>query len=154
MHRLLTLWRCAICSRGERHRDDEGRTIMQPPFSRLISAVALTWVCSLPAPIMAQTPDDDAANTRWQLDAMIHLQRMRAFHDKDTGAQPTPSTIPQRTMDADPSGIISSYQPNGDNADIQQCIFSKPWNQWAHMLHLPSGANRLVGQRPKCARQI
>src|SRR5207248_8640162 len=129
MHRLLTLWRCAICSRGERHRDDEGRTIMQPPFSRLISAVALTWVCSLPAPIMAQTPDDDAANTRWQLDAMIHLQRMRAFHDKDTGAQPTPSTIPQRTMDADPSGIISSYQPNGDNADIQQCIFSKAWNQ-------------------------
>ena len=96
---------------------------MQPPFSRLISAVALTWVCSLPAPIMAQTPDDDAANTRWQLDAMIHLQRMRAFHDKDTGAQPTPSTIPQRTMDADPSGIISSYQPNGDTQTSSNAFF-------------------------------
>ena len=46
---------------------------------------------------------------------MIHLQRMRAFHDKDTGAQPTPSTIPQRAMDTDTSGIISTYQRNGDS---------------------------------------
>jgi len=54
---------------------------------------------------------------------MIHLQRMRAFHDKDTGAQPTPSTIPQRAMDADPSGIISTYQRNGDTQTSSNAFF-------------------------------
>jgi len=96
---------------------------MKCPFSRLISALALTWACSSSAPIAAQTPADDAANTAWQLDAMIHLQRMRAFRDTDTGAQPTPSTIPQRVMDADPSGIISTYQPNGDTQTSSNAFF-------------------------------
>ena len=127
---------------------------MTRPFSQLVSALALTWACSLPAPIAAQTPADDAANTAWQLDAMIHLQRMRAFRDLDTGTQPTPSTIPARAMDADPSGIISTYQPKRRHADIEQCFFPKSWNQWAHVLHVPPDANRLVGQRPKRSRQI
>ena len=96
---------------------------MQRPFSRLISALALTWACSSPAPIAAQTPADDAANTAWQLDAMIHMQRMRVFRDVDTGAQPTPSTIPQRAMDADPSGIISTYQPNGATQTSSNAFF-------------------------------
>ena len=96
---------------------------MTRPFSQLISALTVTLACSAPAPIAAQTPDDDAANTRWQLDAMIHLQRMRAFRDVDTGAQPTPSTIPQRAMDADPSGIISTYQPNGDTQTSSNAFF-------------------------------
>ena len=119
---------------------------MQPPFSRFVSVVALTWVCSLPAPIMAQSPDDDAANTRWQLDAMIHLQRMRAFHDKDTGAQPTPSTIPQRAMDADTSGIISTYQRNGDtqtssNAFLENLgINGRTWLLWRHGLPISTTA--------------
>ena len=96
---------------------------MQRPFSRLISAVALTLVCSSPAPIVAQTAADDAANTAWQLDAMIHMQRMRVFHDVDTGAQPTPPVIPQRTMDADPSGTISTYQPSGDTQTSSNSFF-------------------------------
>jgi cytochrome c peroxidase len=96
---------------------------MTRPFSQLISALALTLACSSPAPIAAQTPEDDAANTRWQLDAMIHLQRMRAFHDVDTGAQSTPATIPQRAMDADSSGIISTYQPNGDTQTSSNAFF-------------------------------
>ena len=54
---------------------------------------------------------------------MIHLQRMRAYHDVDTGTQPTPATIPQRAMDADPSGIISSYQPNGDTQTSSNAFF-------------------------------
>ena len=40
------------------------------------------------------------------------------------------------------------------HADIQQCIFSKSWNQWAHLLHMPPDASWLVGQRTKRARQI
>src|SRR4029077_6920243 len=110
---------------------------MKRTFSRLISALALTWACSSSAPIAAQTPADDAANTAWQLDAMIHLKRMRAFRDLDSGTRRSPSTIPARPMDAAPIGIISTYQPNGDTADIEQCFFPKSWNQWAHVLHVP-----------------
>src|ERR1044071_968495 len=96
---------------------------MTRPFSQLVSALALTLACSSPTPIAAQTPEDDAANNRWRLDAMIHLQRMRAFHDVDTAAQPTPATISQRAMDADSSGIISTYQPNGDTQTSSNAFF-------------------------------
>ena len=96
---------------------------MQRAFSRSISALALAWACSSATPIAAQTPADDAANIAWQLDAMIHMQRMRAFHDIDTGTQPTPPVIQQRTTDADPSGIISTYQPGGDTQTSSNSFF-------------------------------
>jgi len=86
---------------------------MQRAFLRLISALALTWVCSLPAPSLAQTPADDAANTAWQAGMILHMQRMRAFHDVNTGTQSTPPVIGKNTTDADSSGTISTYQPNG-----------------------------------------
>ena len=96
---------------------------MRPAFSRLISAIALAWACSSPAPIAAQNAADDVANSTWQLDAMIHLQRMRAFRDADTGNQPTPPVIPQRERDADPSGIVSTYQPGGDTLTSSNSFF-------------------------------
>src|SRR6516165_1191053 len=86
---------------------------MQHAFLRLISALALTSVCFSPAPSVAQTPADDAANTAWQLKMILHMQRMRAFHDVNTGTQSTPPVIGQNTKDADPSGMISTYQPGG-----------------------------------------
>src|SRR6266704_1380275 len=97
---------------------------MRRAFLWSISALALTWACASPAPIAAQTPADDAANTRWQLEAIAHAQRMRVFPDSYSGAQPTPSVIPQRTMDADPRGVVSPYHPGGatltpDNAFFQ-----------------------------------
>ena len=86
---------------------------MQHAFLRLISALALTWVCSSPAPSVAQTPADNAANTAWQAGMILHMQRMRAFHDVNTGTQSTPPVIGRNTTDADPSGTISTYQRNG-----------------------------------------
>jgi hypothetical protein len=62
---------------------------------------------------VAQTPADDAANTAWATEAILAMQRMRAFHDVNTGTQSTPPVIGQNTTDADPSGTISTYQPNG-----------------------------------------
>jgi cytochrome c peroxidase len=103
-------------------RSNLGAT-MQRVFLRSISALALTWACASPAPIAAQTPADEAANTRWQLDAMIHLQRMRVFPDSDSGAQPTPSVIPQRSMDADASGVVSTYQPGGATLTSSNSFF-------------------------------
>ena len=96
---------------------------MQRAFLRLISALALTWACFSPAPLAAQTPADNDANTAWQLGAMIHMQRMRVFHDADAGAQPTPSVIPERAMDADPGGIVSTYQPGGATLTSSNSFF-------------------------------
>ena len=95
---------------------------MQRTCFGFILAVTLTWIF-LPAPIAAQSPADDAANNAWQLDAMIHLQRMRVFRDTSAGAQQTPPAIPQRTMDADPSGIVSTYQPGGDTQTSSNAFF-------------------------------
>ena len=84
---------------------------MQRAFLRLISALALTWVCSSPAPVVAQTPaEDHAAN----IGMILHMQRMRAFHDVDTGTQSTPPVIGQNTTDEDPTGTISTFQPGGN----------------------------------------
>ncbi len=79
-----------------------------------LSALALTWMCLPPTPSVAQTPADDAANTAWQAGMILHMQRMRAFHDVDTGTQSTPPVIGQNTADVDPSGKISTYQPGGN----------------------------------------
>ena len=84
---------------------------MQRAFLRLISALALTWVCSSPAPVVAQTPaEDHAAN----IGMILHMHRMRAFHDVDTGTQSTPPVIGQNTTDEDPTGTISTFQPGGN----------------------------------------
>ena len=84
---------------------------MQRAFLRLISALALTWVCSPPAPVVSQTPaEDHAAN----IGMILHMHRMRAFHDVDTGTQSTPPVIGQNTTDEDPTGTISTFQPGGN----------------------------------------
>lgn len=90
------------------------RTTMRHAFLPPMSALALIWMCSSPAPSVAQTPADDAANAAWQAGMILHMQRMRAFHDVDTGTQSTPPVIGQNTTDADPSGTISTYQPGGN----------------------------------------
>src|SRR6266571_5355249 len=86
---------------------------MRRAFLWSISALALTWACTSTTPVAAQTPADDAANAAWQLEAIAHAQRMRVFRDSDSGAQPTPSVIPQLAMDADPTGVVSTDQPGG-----------------------------------------
>jgi hypothetical protein len=128
-------------------RKPRGRP-MTRPFSQLISALALTWACSSPAPIAAQTPADDAANTAWQLDAMIHLQRMRAF--RDSRRHPPSRSARWMPTRAGSFQLISQTATRRHRA----MLFLKSWNQWAHVLHVPPDSNRLVDQRPKRARQI
>jgi cytochrome c peroxidase len=93
---------------------------MRNAFAAAISALALTWMCLPPTPSLAQTPADDAANAAWQTKAIIHMQKMRAFHDVDTGTQLAPPDIGQHTTDVDPSGKISTQsggtaQTSGDS---------------------------------------
>lgn len=82
-------------------------------FLPLVSALALIWVCSSSELSVAQTRADDPANSAWQLKAITAMQRMRAFHDVDTGTQSAQPVIGKNTTDTDPSGTISTYQPGG-----------------------------------------
>lgn len=96
---------------------------MRNAFSASIFALVLTWACFLPTPSKAQSAADRAANTAWQQKAIMHMQRMRAFHDVDTGTQPTPPVVAQHSTDDDPSGKIATYQPGGSTKTSGDLFF-------------------------------
>lgn len=96
---------------------------MRNAFLAPIFALALTLVCFPPTPSVAQTSADDVANTAWQQKAIMHMQRMRAFHDVDTGTQLTPPVIAQNSTNDDPSGRISTYQPGGSTKTSGDSFF-------------------------------
>jgi hypothetical protein len=50
-------------------------------------------------------------------------QQMRVFKDTATGTQPTPPTIPKFETDADPSGVISTFQPGGATITSNNAFF-------------------------------
>lgn len=55
---------------------------------------------------------------------VAHAQRMRQlFPDAVTGIQATPPVIPQLEIDADPSGKIATYQPNGTTQTANSAFF-------------------------------
>jgi len=60
---------------------------------------------------------------------MIHLQRMRAFHDKDTGAQPTPShdtpNVGNHSVKAPLNIGIANAGPNSPPALDWSCRYSR-----------------------------
>jgi cytochrome c peroxidase len=58
--------------------------------------------------------DDDASAAAAVAGEIAHKQKMRVLYPERTaGAQATPQVIPQFEVDADPSGMIATYQPNG-----------------------------------------
>ena len=77
------------------------------------AAVLCCGAVALAVPAAAARQSNDPADYRWEKGAIDHAQRMRRFPDADTGAQPTPPTIPQLEIDFDPSGLIATYQPGG-----------------------------------------
>jgi cytochrome c peroxidase len=85
------------------------------PFFRrnLFGATALLLSAGvLAAPwASAQNIKDNAADRAWQPGAIGHAQKMRRFHDHDSGKQPTPAVIPKFEIDSDPTGAIATDQP-------------------------------------------
>lgn len=114
--------RASPASKRRRYYSAKGDD-MRNSFSASIFGLALIWACFLPTPGTAQTPADDAANTAWQQRAIMHMQKMRAFHDVDIGTQPTPPVVEQNSTDADPSGKISTYQPGGSTQTSGDSFF-------------------------------
>jgi cytochrome c peroxidase len=52
-----------------------------------------------------------------------HMQKMRVFPDVDQGAQPTPSVIPRFSLDPDPSGAVSTFQPGSATFTFNNAFF-------------------------------
>jgi cytochrome c peroxidase len=52
-----------------------------------------------------------------------HMQKMRQFPDADHGAQPTPPAILRFSLDPDPSGAVSTFQPGGATFTFNNAFF-------------------------------
>jgi hypothetical protein len=75
----------------------------------LVTAILLAGSADL---AVVQAADLDTSATL--SGEVAHKQRMRMlFPERTTGTQATPQVIPQLELDADPSGMIATYQPNG-----------------------------------------
>jgi cytochrome c peroxidase len=68
----------------------------------------------LVAPCTARADSDDALAAAAVAGEITHKQKMRQlFPDPVAGTQATAAVIPQLEIDADPSGMIATFQPNG-----------------------------------------
>ena len=68
----------------------------------------------LVAPCTARADSDDALAATAVAGEIAHKQKMRQlFPGPVTGTQATPAVIPQLEIDADPGGMIATFQPNG-----------------------------------------
>jgi len=52
-----------------------------------------------------------------------HMQKMEQFKDVDHGQQPTPPVIPRLSVDPDPTGAVSTFQPNGATFTFNNAFF-------------------------------
>ena len=92
-------------------------------FIRLAAAVSLgvtAWTSLGYA--QRQQPRQDPEEA-WQAGAIRHAQAMRAFRDRDSGAQPTPSVIPKLGVAFDPSGLVATENASGSTATARNAFF-------------------------------
>lgn len=74
--------------------------------------ITLAWML-LPLPARSDETAEQSAALAVAAE-VAHKQKMRQlFSDRAGGAQVTPEVIPQLEIDADPSGKVATYQPNG-----------------------------------------
>jgi hypothetical protein len=88
--------------------------------SKLALMVLLTGIPDFAAAQSAQS-DPSAAARAGEVEHSQQVKRM--FPDRQAGGQDTPPLIPGFTMDPDPSGVIASYQPNGQTRTGNNAFF-------------------------------
>ena len=93
------------------------------PLPIAISAVLCAVVSSHPVIAQGLGVVDPSQSLNWQPPAISHDQRMRQFRDVDHGSQSTPPIIPRFQLDADPSGAIGTFQPNGATITSNNAFF-------------------------------
>ena len=85
----------------------------------LAAALALAGLTGVAA---AQTADVDSSATL--AGEIAHKQRMRQLFPEQTATtQPAPQMIPQLEVDADPSGMIATFQPGGSTETASNPFF-------------------------------
>ena len=89
--------------------------------SRKVLAAALA-LAGLSGVAAAQTADVDSSATL--TGEIAHKQRMRQLFPEQTATtQPAPQMIPQLEVDADPSGMIATFQPGGSTETASNPVF-------------------------------
>jgi len=83
----------------------------------LLEAMLLALACGAPQFAAAQNAPAFAPGM------ISHMQRMEQFKDADRGSQPTPPVIPRSSFDVDPSGAVSTFQPNGATFTFNNAFF-------------------------------
>jgi cytochrome c peroxidase len=66
---------------------------------------------------------DPSQSRAWAAGANAQAQQMRRFPDPNNGTQPTPPMIPKSELDADPSGVISTFQPSAATITSNNAFF-------------------------------
>jgi cytochrome c peroxidase len=86
------------------------------------AASLLLLIAALGFPTVPNVQADQSAAAR--SGAVEHAQKMRRlFPDDDVASQAVPTFIPRLTTDADPSGTISSFHPNGPTQTGKNAFF-------------------------------
>ncbi|MGH6811239.1 MAG: hypothetical protein ACREDM_02490, partial [Methylocella sp.] len=99
------------------------------PLKTLIFPVAgLALILLLDGPLRPawaqSTKKDNSTETPAFAPAAIeHARKMRAYKDAGSAAQATPHVIPKFSTDADPSGLIASFQPGGATVTAKNPFF-------------------------------
>jgi len=81
-----------------------------------LSALVFIFVSAVPsrtASAQEAGTVDPTQSVNWAAGAIGHAQQMRRYQDADQASQPTPPMIPKFEVDADSSGRVATFQPNG-----------------------------------------
>ena len=85
--------------------------------------VAIAAVIVIALGITAVAKPTGNPETAWQARAIGHAQAMRAFRDRDSGAQPTPPVIPKLGVAFDVSGQIATENIAGATPTAKNAFF-------------------------------
>ncbi len=89
----------------------------------LAGAAALGFTASAPFAYAQRQQPRQNPEEAWQAGAIGHAQAMRAFRDRDGGAQPTPSVIPKLGVAFDPSGLVATENASGATPTARNAFF-------------------------------
>jgi hypothetical protein len=91
---------------------------------KYVAPALLIFAISQIGPVHADSGTPDPTTAAALAGEVAHAQRMRAlFPDPSGSTQQTPPVIPKLELDADPTGKIATFQPNGPTRTNQNAFF-------------------------------
>ena len=100
------------------------RWLQVPGYLCAASALLVLAISGVVDPVHADSGVADPATAAALAGEVAHAQRMRALFPDGSGSnQQTPPVIPQFEQDADPSGVIATFQPHGPTPTANNAFF-------------------------------